>query len=404
MEENISMAKTNKIISVVLALVLIFSTCAISAFAWTGTGTQEMRIETTADKTVVQPGDTVKLTVKLYKNESGTWANTFAGYCVSWMYNSSIITPTAVEYGDIYNNFSQVRPIGKIVAAKALTQVKNASTTEEQERYTANGYDAICKIQCVKDASTTYGSQGYWESEDGMTMFTLTLKIADTASIGDTIQFDMISGLFGKNHTYLASVDTSNNNKATNKYGAAYYDSSDASVTFTVGTAGPAVAKAKSQVKMTPVSATAVADEFSFRVISTITDADWDAYFANTGVADASASYITAVGLVAYKGSAAFDADTAKAVVAGTPANDYAAATTDYICKAGDDADATFGAVIKLAHSTLANDITYMGFVQYVDASGNAQTIFYETAGTAALSSNYDAIVSSYLAAYPFAA
>ncbi len=406
MEENISMAKTNKFISVVLALVLIFSTCAISAFAWTGTDAQEMRIEATADKTVVQPGDTVNVTVKLYKSESGTWDNTFAGYAISWMYNTSVITPTAVEYGDIYNNFSSVRPIGKIVATSPLNQVKTASTTEEQERYTANGYDAICKIQCVKDASTTYGSQGYWESEDGMTMFTLTLKIADTASVGDTIQFDMISGLFGKNHTYLASVDTSNNNKATNKYGAAYYDSSDASVTFTVGAAGPAVTKAKSQVKMTPTSATTVADEFSFRVISTITDADWDAYFANTGVADATTSYITAVGMVAFRGAAAdFNADTAKAVVAGTATDDsYGAATTDYICKAGDDADATFGAVVLLDHSTFTTDLTYMGFVQYVDASGNAQTIFYETAGTAALSSNYDNIVSAYLAAYPYAA
>lgn len=401
------MAKTNKIISVVLALVLIFSTCAISAFAWTGTGTQEMRIEATADKTVVQPGDTVNVTVKLYKNESGTWANTFAGYCVSWMYNTSVITPTAVEYGDIYNNFSQIRPIGKIVAANALTQVKNASTAEEQARYAANGYDAICKIQCVKDASTTYGAQGYWESVDGMTMFTLTLTVADTVSNGDTIQFDMISGLFGKNHTYLASVDTSNKNKATNKYGAAYYDSSDASVTLTVGTpapAGPVVAKAKSQVKMTATSATTVADEFSFRVISKISDSDWDTYFKNTGVAGATTDYITAVGMVAYKGTAAFDAETAKKVVAGTPAADYSAAKTDYISKANDTADAQFGAIIKAKHSTLTNDVTYMGFVQYVDASGNAQTIFYETAGTAALSTNYDTIVNNYLTAYPYAA
>lgn len=398
------MAKTKKVISIVLALVLMISTCAFSAFAWTGTDQQEIKLEVEADKTTVQPGDTIKLTVKLYKNDAGTWENALAGFNISWFYNSSLITPESVEYGEVYQNFSSTRPIGKIVAANAIKQAKEASTTEEQARYDANGYNTICKIQALKDANTTYGSQGYWEATDGMTLFTLNLKVSDTATEGSAIGFEMLSGLFAKNHTYLQSVDTSNNNKATNKYGAAYYDSSDASVTFTVGTAGPAVAKAKSQVKMTPTSATTVADEFSFRVISTITDADWDAYFANTGVADATTSYITAVGLVAYKGSAAFNADTAKAVVAGTPANDYAAATTDYICKAGDDADATFGAVIKLAHSTLANDITYMGFVQYVDASGNAQTIFYETAGTAALSSNYDAIVSSYLTAYPFAA
>ena len=167
--------------------------------------------------------------------------------------------------------------------------------------------------------------------------------------------------------------------------------------------AGPAVTKAKSQVKMTATSATKVADEFSFRVISKISDSDWDTYFKNTGVAGATTDYITAVGMVAYKGAAAFDAETAKKVVAGTPATDYSAAKTDYISKVSDTADAEFGAIIKAKHSTLTNDVTYMGFVQYVDASGNAQTIFYETAGTAALSTDYDNIVSKYLKAFPFA-
>lgn len=177
--------------------------------------------------------------------------------------------------------------------------------------------------------------------------------------------------------------------------------------TVNVGTpapAGPAVSKAKSQVKMTAMSANTVADEFSFRVISKISDSDWDTYFKNTGVANARTDYITAVGMVAYKGAAAFDAETAKRVVAGESVADYTAATTDYISKVNDTADAEFGAIIKANHSTLNNDVTYMGFVQYVDALGNAQTIFYETAGTAALSTNYDNIVSAYLARYPFAA
>ena len=41
---------------------------------------------------------------------------------------------------------------------------------------------------------------------------------------------------------------------------------------------GPVVAKSRAQVKMTATSDTTVADAFTFRVISTITDADWDAY------------------------------------------------------------------------------------------------------------------------------
>ncbi len=168
--------------------------------------------------------------------------------------------------------------------------------------------------------------------------------------------------------------------------------------------AGPVVTKAKSQVKMTATSATTVADEFSFRVISKISDSDWDTYFKNTGVDGAGTDYITAVGMVAYKGAAAFNAETAKEVVAGALVADYAAAKTDYISKVSDTADAEFGAIIKANHSTLNNDVTYMGFVQYVDDLGNPQTIFYETAGTAALSTNYNNIVNAYLAAYPFAA
>lgn len=400
------MAKTKKVIGIVLALVLMLSTCAFSAFAWTGTNQQEIKLEVEADKTAVQPGDTIKLAVKLYKNDAGTWENALAGFNISWFYNSSLIYPESVEYGEVYQNFSVIRPIGRIVNANAIKQAKEASTTEEQARYDANGYNTICKIQALKDAATTYGSQGYWEPTDGMTLFTLNLKVSDTATEGSVIGFEMLSGLFAKRHTYLQSFDKSIK-KPTNMYGADYYDCSNASVTLTVGTpapAGPVVAKAKSQVKMTATSATTVADEFSFRVISKISDSDWDTYFKNTGVAGATTDCITAVGMVAYKGAAAFDAETAKRVVAGESVADYTAATTDYISKVSDTADAEFGAIIKANHSTLKNDVTYMGFVQYVDASGNAQTIFYETAGTAALSTNYNNIVSAYLARYPFAA
>ncbi len=233
-------------------------------------------------------------------------------------------------------------------------------------------------------------------------VLTFQVKIADDAPNGDTV-IGINKGSFESYEAYVNGyfgiTGAESGVAQTNTYACG-------TVTIHVGTAGPAVSKAKSQVKMTPTSATTVADEFSFRVISTITDADWDAYFANTGVDGATTSYITAVGMVAFRGAAAdFNADTAKAVVAGTATDDsYGAATTDYICKAGDDADATFGAVVLLDHSTFTTDLTYMGFVQYVDANGAAQTIFYETAGTAALSSNYDNIVSAYLAAYPYAA
>lgn len=400
------MFKTKKFISVLLALAMVFSVFAISATAWTGDGTQELKFDVVADKTTVNPGDTVSVECKLNLAEGGTWANTFGGFAISWMYNDAVLTPTTLVYGDIVSNFSQQRPIGKIVVATALNQVKSTSTAEEQAAWDANGYNAICKIQAVKDAATEYGSQGYWEAVDGMTLFTVTFTVNDSVAPGTAVNFDMISGLFNKNHIYLQAIDTTNGNKGTNKYGAQYYDASTASLALTVAggetPATPVLTKTSAQVKMTPNSATTVEDAFQFRVVSKISDADWNTYFANTGVADATTNAITSVGFVAYKGTEGFSLDTAKAVAAGTAADGYSVATTDYI-QHTDGADAQFGCRLEITSAETRSDVTYVAFAQYVDASGAAQVVFYDAAYEALLATNYTGIVASYLAAFPFA-
>ncbi len=400
------MFKTKKFISVLLALAMVFSVFAISATAWTGDGTQELKFDVVADKTTVNPGDTVSVECKLNLAEGGTWANTFGGFAISWMYNDAVLTPTTLVYGDIVSNFSQQRPIGKIVVATALNQVKSTSTAEEQAAWDANGYNAICKIQAVKDAATEYGSQGYWEAVDGMTLFTVTFTVNDSVAPGTAVNFDMISGLFNKKHIYLQAIDTTNGNKGTNKYGAQYYDASTASLALTVAggetPATPVLTKTSAQVKMTPNSATTVEDAFQFRVVSKISDADWNTYFANTGVADATTNAITSVGFVSYKGTEGFSLDTAKAVAAGTAADGYSVATTDYI-QHTDGADAQFGCRLEITSAETRSDLTYVAFAQYVDASGAAQVVFYDAAYEALLATNYTGIVASYLAAFPFA-
>lgn len=400
------MFKTKKFISVLLALAMVFSVFAISATAWTGDGTQELKFDVVADKTTVNPGDTVSVECKLNLAEGGTWANTFGGFAISWMYNDAVLTPTTLVYGDIVSNFSQQRPIGKIVVATALNQVKSTSTAEEQAAWDANGYNAICKIQAVKDAATEYGSQGYWEAVDGMTLFTVTFTVNDSVAPGTAVNFDMISGLFNKNHIYLQAIDTTNGNKGTNKYGAQYYDASTASLALTVAggetPAAPVLTKTSAQVKMTPNSATTVEDAFQFRVVSKISDADWNTYFANTGVADATTNAITSVGFVAYKGTEGFSLDTAKAVAAGTAADGYSVATTNYI-QHTDGADAQFGCRLEIRSAETRSDITYVAFAQYVDATGAAQIVFYDAAYEALLATNYTGIVAAYLAAFPFA-
>lgn len=174
--------------------------------------------------------------------------------------------------------------------------------------------------------------------------------------------------------------------------------------TITIGeeAAAPTLTKSSAQVKMTPNSATTVEDAFQFRVVSKISDADWNTYFANTGVADATTNAITSVGFVAYKGTEGFSLDTAKAVAAGTAADGYSVATTDYI-QHTDGADAQFGCRLEITSAETRSDVTYVAFAQYVDASGAAQVVFYDAAYEALLATNYTGIVASYLAAFPFA-
>ena len=166
--------------------------------------------------------------------------------------------------------------------------------------------------------------------------------------------------------------------------------------------AGPVVAKSKAEVKMTPNSATTVEDAFLFRVTSTITDADWDKYFANTEAGGNNA--ITSLGFVAYKGTAGFNMETAKAVAMGTSDDpNYYVDTTDYVQKADDTSDAYFGAIIQITSAETRSDATYIAYVEYTDAEGATQYAFYDTAQTALLDTNYDTIVGNYLTQFPYA-
>ena len=164
---------------------------------------------------------------------------------------------------------------------------------------------------------------------------------------------------------------------------------------------GPVVAKSRSQVKMTVTSETTVAEDFMFRVISQITDADWDAYFANTA-AGGGTNAIQRLGFVAYRGTDGFDMETAKAVAQGTAMEGYEVAWTNYIQKTSDTADAYFGARLEITSEATRSDVTYVGVVEYLDAEGQTAYAFYDAAEQAPLHTNYDAIAADYLAAYPY--
>lgn len=393
------MKTSRKVISVIMALMMLVSVFAMFSYAAAPESAVDLYV--TPDKDSYAPGETATFTVSV-KTEKVV-GDILGGGTFPFAYDSSAISrisdetkpPRAQGVEGLFPSFNP--ELGGATFTEAV--LADGDTIDKR-----NNWDSLIVFGINDDGHTSYDA-----SSKKMDLFSFKLKITDTAKDGDYVigynigSFENYNGVINIANTDLGSVTYFPEETGfglPNNY--TFHDA-----TIHVGApapAGPAVSKAKSQVKMTATSANTVADEFSFRVISKISDSDWDTYFRNTGVKDAKDSYITAVGMVAYKGAAAFDADTAKRVVAGESVADYTAATTDYISKVNDTADAEFGAIIKAKHSTLNNDVTYMGFVQYVDASGNAQTIFYETAGTAALSTNYNNIVNAYLKAYPFAA
>lgn len=411
-----------KISAVLLALVLCFSVVVLPVSAagfgsdYTLADGKRIAYKVEFDKDHYSAGDTVTVNVYLNVNSNtqihtGSMAFGVNSAVFDKTVNDAATVKATATANDTYNSFyNEISGLNWAWQKDAIvTRVSAANTADENA-----AYDQYLKVVFTRNLSgshenankNTAGLPGDDVNADKAPFFSFKLKIRDDVADGTPINIAITTGTIGSKPAqtaYKAFLDGATTNESP---AITAYDVSAAVATATVGTpapAGPAVTKAKSQVKMTATSATKVADEFSFRVISKISDSDWDTYFKNTGVAGATTDYITAVGMVAYKGAAAFDAETAKKVVAGTPATDYSAAKTDYISKVSDTADAEFGAIIKAKHSTLTNDVTYMGFVQYVDASGNAQTIFYETAGTAALSTDYDNIVSKYLKAFPFA-
>lgn len=402
------MLKTSKkVISIILAVVLAFSVMSVAAFAAFDSSTQKLGLVLVPDKdlTKLAPGDEVTFTMYCDVADFNTL---FGTYKIPVFFDPAVYTADNAYtlHNDFANFYKPASTTTIVTTAAAVSKLAGYASNLDTARHTAfvnflGAADTGLGVTAAGGYKMTPAVAGGTRTGAELS-FKMTVKADADLVNGNTNvvipdAFSYTSGMYFKTTNGTKTTNLTNAQVNTEAANAMANNPSAPAPT------GPVVAKAKSQVKMTATSATKVADEFSFRVISKISDSDWDTYFKNTGVAGATTDYITAVGMVAYKGAAAFDAETAKKVVAGTPAADYSAAKTDYISKVSDTADAEFGAIIKAKHSTLTNDVTYMGFVQYVDASGNAQTIFYETAGTAALSTDYDNIVSKYLKAFPFA-
>jgi len=390
------MRTSKKILSVVLALMMLLSVVALGAYAIPADTICEMSL--TTDKDTYAAGDEVTVTF---------WAQTAAEVPSVEMMGQYIIGYDAAGL-EPYSTSTDLTAHGFSAASahaaafdNSMSQVVDNDTLLGMGTTISNGTAIIGYF--VAEMDDTYVAS----NDAPVELFSIKLKVKADAADGDyTIAFNEDS--FSDYNAYI--TDSAINGL----YGDVPSDMgltscskmwAFKSVTIHVGATGPAVAHKKAQVKMTlnegKTALAEVADPIQLRVTSVITAADFDAYFSettehNTDTAS-DKNAITSVGIVAYKGAAAdFDEATAKALVTdGTAAANYASAETDYISNVG--GEYTFGAIIKGSRSdAFASDVTYLGYVRYLDASGAAQIIFYEAAVTKTIT---DTTVSNYIAA-----
>lgn len=359
---------TKKFMSVLLAVVLVLGSLSVCAFAWTGDGTQQAKITIVPDKTTVSAGDTVNFDIVMNLDENATWA-TFGNFLFSFMYNSDVLTPETLTYGPTVAEFSMARTLGIVTATNTISNVRTKSTTADQAIFDANGYNAMCRVQCAKDANSSLGSQGYWEATDGEVLATITCTVAEGVADGTPVCFDYISGLGVLKYFYIQTIDTSNNNKGTNQTSMTNYDVTDAvaSATTVVGSAVTPLAISwwKNQIRFDKNSKDEFAGTFDARMLMSIDN--FDEVFG--GVAGAEESVFD-VGYIFNKG-AAIDVDKAKAQVEGGTAT-YTQVKNAYVSTyfSSEKAYVMSCMIQNIPEADKTLELSAMAYVIYTDANG----------------------------------
>lgn len=396
------MHKTSKkILSLVIAVALMLGVVSIGAYAAFDPATQKIGFVLIPDKdiTKLSAGDDVTFTLKCNVADFDTL---FGVYKLPFMFDSNVYDATVTGSYTLYNDFAgfyKANSVTTIVTtATAVNKILDASTLSAAEKAKYNAFINLLGAADTSLGVTAVGGYQMTQDEGYLTgaqlSFTLTVR-SDADLVNGNTNVLLPDGWSNTSGQYFK---TTTGTKASNLTSADIEMELANAMANNPAATGPVVAYEKAQLKMTLINGnTDVDDEFQFRVTSIITDADWDAYFANTA-AGGSTDAITDLGIVATKGT--WSETDAKAVVNGTANAAYELATTDYVQKTSDTADAHFGAILKVKHSTTSSDVTYMGFVKYVDDSGDAQVIFYDAEKTAPLASNYDTYKANYISQF----
>lgn len=389
------MLKTSKkVLSVVLALVLVLSTLTVCSFAAFDSSTQKLGFVLVPDKdiTKVQNGD--KVTFTLYLDVADFSQNVSVAKLM-FLYDSS-----AYSVDNSYtclNDFAKFYKDGtasSLASTSANWKKLIAGTTQDisafDKAYVWSGAADSYK-DWDEDGTGNTAKQGFSLTQEKGTRTPAELQFTFTV-LDNTKTLDvMVCNNFATKSTLQYFKTTDGATQTNLDQGEVNTELASAMVN-NPGVANPAVAKYKTQVKFTGDKTTAPDDLFQFRLTSVITAADFAAMNSNGNT-------IKSVGFIAANTGAA-DADAAKtAVEKGTALpSAWKAASTDYVSQADASSDAYFGAIVKnISHASQATDIDCIAYVCYNDGTAD-HYVWYSAAVTAKVASGYDAAVAAWKA------
>lgn len=396
------MQRMKKILSALLAVVMLVSVLSIYASAGapapTGGALVSVHYEVVDSDgnavSSVKSGDVV--TVNVYSN-AATAGDAMTGFNIAIFWDSNVYTYVAdsLQWLGVLSSLDTANSSMDVVSSGThYTNIQNKLTPAEKAAHP--NWNTMAYAIGIQDASK---AAYYPQVNANSPMYSFKLQVNDGVAESTNADIGTPASCVqnAKTRTYCAIKTAATGTRITTEKVTA-----PAVCVISVATpapAGPTVAKSKGQIKMTKTGADTVADDFSFRVISKITDADWDAYFSGTLDSDTelgATNAIQKVGfVVAESGNFAMDGAKAAAKKYAESANPdaedlgvYKVATTNFIQKTDDASDALFACRIDTSVST-KSDRKYIAFVQYKDGDGNIQYAFYDDAQEILLDSKY---------------
>ena len=214
------MTNSKKIISVVIALVMLLSCFAVpvSALTYNPTNTTgEVKIVASADKTTVAAGDVVTITLSINKGSVGG----LGAFGVPLVYNKAQLTPVGsgasfrTWLGDCANFANPNATVNmNYNAANALAA---ALTTEEKAYYTGG-------IMVL--GTTLLGATARWNPVDTEAFMSFQMTVSDSVKANDEIWVGFHQAVITRNQGYFA--------EGTTRIPVANFDVSNSMVKLTV--------------------------------------------------------------------------------------------------------------------------------------------------------------------------